>query len=64
MNVPYLQFTYGGHTPQRCGLNHPTIAPYGDYTCADGKSVLFSIQNETEWLSFCTAVLGGCRDRG
>ena len=58
MNVPYLQFAYGGHTPQRCGLNHPTIAPYGDYACADGKSVLFSIQNETEWLSFCTAVLG------
>ncbi|MGY6646999.1 MAG: CaiB/BaiF CoA transferase family protein [Salinarimonas sp.] len=57
MNVPYLQYAYGGVTPQRCGLNHPTIAPYGDYACADGKSVLFSIQNETEWRSFCTQVL-------
>ncbi len=57
MNVPYLQFVYGGMTPQRCGLNHPTIAPYGDYACADGKSVLFSIQNETEWRNFCTQVL-------
>jgi len=57
MNVPYLQYAYGGVTPQRCGLNHPTIAPYGDYACADGKSVLFSIQNETEWRNFCTQVL-------
>ena len=57
MNVPYLQYVYGGMTPQRCGLNHPTIAPYGDYACADGKSVLFSIQNETEWRNFCEKVL-------
>src|SRR3954471_12600276 len=58
MNVPYLQFVYGGHTPARSGLNHPTIAPYGDYVCGDGKAVLFSIQNETEWQSLCAEVLG------
>jgi crotonobetainyl-CoA:carnitine CoA-transferase CaiB-like acyl-CoA transferase len=58
MNVPYLQFVYGGHTPVRSGLNHPTIAPYGDYVCQDGKAVLFSIQNETEWRSLCAEVLG------
>ncbi len=58
MNVPYLQFAYGGKTPARSGLNHPTIAPYGDYACADGKSILFSIQNEREWAGFCRDVLG------
>lgn len=58
MNVPYLQFAYGGKTPARSGLNHPTIAPYGSYVCADGKSVLFSIQNEREWVMFCRDVLG------
>jgi crotonobetainyl-CoA:carnitine CoA-transferase CaiB-like acyl-CoA transferase len=57
MNVPYLQFAYGGHTPERRGLNHPTIAPYGDYACGDGKFVLFSIQNETEWRQLCEKVL-------
>jgi crotonobetainyl-CoA:carnitine CoA-transferase CaiB-like acyl-CoA transferase len=57
MNVPYLQFAYGGHTPERLGLNHPTIAPYGDYACGDGKSVLFSIQNEAEWRLLCAKVL-------
>ncbi len=58
MNVPYLQYIYGGIYPQRSGLNHPTIAPYGAYPCADGKAVLFSIQNEREWASLCENVLG------
>ncbi len=58
MNVPYLQYVYGGHTPVRSGLNHPTIAPYGDYVCGDGKAVLISIQNETEWRMLCEEVLG------
>ncbi len=57
MNVPYLQFAYGGKVPARSGLNHPTIAPYGSYACADDKSVLFSIQNEREWVAFCRDVL-------
>lgn len=57
MNVPYLQFAYGGKSPQRSGLTHPTIAPYGAFAGSDGKEVLFSIQNEREWARFCTEVL-------
>jgi crotonobetainyl-CoA:carnitine CoA-transferase CaiB-like acyl-CoA transferase len=58
MNVPYLQFAYGGKVPVRAGLSHPTIAPYGAFECADGKAVLLSIQNEREWMNFCADVLG------
>ncbi|RKF12595.1 CoA transferase [Roseovarius spongiae] len=58
MNVPYLQYVYGGKEPVRIGLNHPTIAPYGAYTGSDGKDVLFSIQNEREWRVFCADILG------
>jgi len=58
MNVPYLQFAYGGKIPERAGLNHPTIAPYGAYACGDGKAVLISIQNEREWAMLCSEVLG------
>ncbi|MGQ3675168.1 CaiB/BaiF CoA transferase family protein [Xanthobacter sp. TB0139] len=58
MNVPYLQYAYGGKVPERAGLKHPTIAPYGAYACGDGKAVLFSIQNEREWAIFCADVLG------
>lgn len=57
MNVPYLQYHYGGRTPPRPGLHHPTIAPYGHYPCGDGLGVLFSIQNEREWHSLCRDVL-------
>ncbi len=57
MNVPYLQFSYGGKSPERNGLTHPTIAPYGAFSGADGKQVLFSIQNEREWMKFCENVL-------
>jgi crotonobetainyl-CoA:carnitine CoA-transferase CaiB-like acyl-CoA transferase len=58
MNVPYLQYAYGGKVPVRSGLNHPTIAPYGAYAGLDGKKVLFSIQNEREWVKFCERLLG------
>ena len=58
MNVPYLQYVYGGKVPERSGLRHPTIAPYGAYVCSDGKSILFSIQNEREWQMLCQDALG------
>ncbi len=58
MNVPYLQYAYGGKTPPRSGLNHPTIAPYGTYMGSDAKEVLVSIQNEREWATFCADILG------
>ncbi|MEL6947195.1 MAG: CoA transferase, partial [Pseudomonadota bacterium] len=57
MNVPMMQHHYGGKTPGRLGLKHPTIAPYGVFDCADGKPLLISIQNEREWVRLC-AVLG------
>ena len=57
MNVPYLQTRYGHRPPQRVGLRHPSIAPYGAFTCGDGKEVLLAIQNEREWARFCTDVL-------
>lgn len=57
MAVPYLQTRYGGQQPERVGLRHPSIAPYGAFTCADGREVVISIQNEREWADFCRDVL-------
>lgn len=57
MNVPYLQYAYGGKVPERRGLSHPTIAPYGAFIASDGGALLFSIQNEREWARFCAEVL-------
>ncbi len=58
MNVPYLQHHYGNFTPQNNGLKHPSIVPYGAFTCGDNKKILFSIQNEREWVDLCRDVLG------
>ncbi len=57
MTVPLLQFDYGGTAPERVGLRHPTIAPYGAFPTADGKQVVISIQNEREWRDLCLCVL-------
>ena len=57
MAVPYLQARYGEGAPQRVGLKHPSIAPYGAFTCVEGREVVLSIQNEREWESFCKFVL-------
>ena len=57
MNVPYLQHHYGGATPKRVGLAHPSIAPYGQFICANGEGLLISIQNEREWRVLCRDVL-------
>ena len=51
--VPYLLDRYGGGAPQRVGLAHPGICPYGVFTSADGVSFIMSIQNEREWQRFC-----------
>jgi crotonobetainyl-CoA:carnitine CoA-transferase CaiB-like acyl-CoA transferase len=56
MTVPLLH-QEGGEPPRRVGLNHPSIAPYGAYTCRGGQQVVISIQNEREWQSFCTRIL-------
>lgn len=57
MGVPFLQTRYGGKAPERVGLKHPTIAPYGGFRCADGREIVISIQNEREWADFCRHVL-------
>ncbi len=56
MNVPYLQKKYGDFTPQRLGLRHPSIVPYGRFTCSDSKAILISVQNEREWAALCSQV--------
>ncbi|MEJ8810756.1 CaiB/BaiF CoA-transferase family protein [Variovorax ureilyticus] len=58
MAVPYLQARYGAGAPDRVGLKHPSIAPYGSFVCSDGREIVLSIQNEREWENFCRAVLG------
>ena len=57
MAVPYLQTRYGSGAPERVGLKHPSIAPYGSFTSSDAREFVLSIQNEREWVKFCDSVL-------
>ncbi|MCC5618893.1 CoA transferase [Nostoc sp. CHAB 5836] len=57
MNVPLLHQEGTGQAPARVGLAHPSICPYGAFSCADGALVLISIQNEREWAAFCAGIL-------
>src|ERR1700761_741368 len=56
MTVPLLQHE-GGRTPQRIGLAHPTIAPYGVFRTRDCVDVLISIQSDREWRVLARDVL-------
>ena len=56
MAVPFLHAA-AGKPPRRIGLAHPSIAPYGVFTAADGRPMLISIQNEREWAILCDRVL-------
>jgi itaconate CoA-transferase len=58
MAVPLIHFDYGGRPPDRMGLAHPSVAPYGLFTTGDGKEILIAIQNEREWRRFCAEILG------
>jgi formyl-CoA transferase len=57
LTVPLLH-SEAGHPPQRMGLAHPSIAPYGVFRSKDGKDILISIQSEREWKTLCADVLG------
>jgi itaconate CoA-transferase len=57
MTVPLLQHE-GGKTPQRLGLVHPSIAPYGVFKSRDHADVLISIQSDREWRILAGDVLG------
>lgn len=57
LSVPLLHHE-GGTTPQRMGLAHPSIAPYGAFTTKDGSRLLIAVQNDREWMTFCERVVG------
>ncbi len=57
MTVPLIQHE-GGRTPQRVGLAHPSISPYGVFRSKDGVDILISIQSDREWRILAEHVLG------
>lgn len=57
MTVPYLQQTGTGQPPDRIGIAHPSICPYGAFDTADGRRIVIAVQNEREWQRLCQSIL-------
>ena len=57
MTVPLLHHDYLGAAPERIGLAHPTIAPYGEFETGDGTSMLIAVQSDREWRILCVEVI-------
>jgi itaconate CoA-transferase len=56
MTVPLLQ-EEAGAPPQRMGLAHTSISPYGAFKSRDGVAILISIQSDREWRVLAEKVL-------
>ncbi len=56
MAVPLMQYE-GGKPPQRLGLAHTSIAPYGAFKSRDGIDILICVQNDREWRALAKEVL-------
>jgi itaconate CoA-transferase len=56
MTPPIYVWLGTGRIPERVGIRHNMVAPYGAYACADGL-VNFAVQNDREWRRFCEQVL-------
>ncbi len=57
MTVPYLQQAGTGQPPERVGVAHPSICPYGAFDTADGRKIVIAVQNEREWRRLCRSIL-------
>jgi itaconate CoA-transferase len=57
MTVPLLQ-QEAGKPPQRVGLTHASIAPYGAFPTRDGAEILIGVQNDREWRVLAEKILG------
>jgi crotonobetainyl-CoA:carnitine CoA-transferase CaiB-like acyl-CoA transferase len=58
MAVPLLHHDYLGAAPERVGLAHPSIAPYGAFATSDDQLLLISIQSDREWRLLAERILG------
>jgi itaconate CoA-transferase len=53
-----LYYAFEGQPPPpRTGAAHATIYPYGPFPAGDGGTVMLGLQNEREWVAFCSKVL-------
>jgi crotonobetainyl-CoA:carnitine CoA-transferase CaiB-like acyl-CoA transferase len=50
-------YWHKGEEPERVGLHHHYITPYGPYLASDGKYVNLAVATEADWEAFCRRVI-------
>ena len=56
MGYPAYFTLYGGEAPDRAGVRHATVVPYGSYRCGDDQAVNLAVQTDGQWRRFCRDV--------
>ncbi len=58
MSAPLYTAVHGPGQAPRTGRRHHAIAPYGTFVLGDQSTILIAVQNDREWLSLASQVLG------
>lgn len=51
------KYWHGDQIPERVGMRHHLLTPYGPHETADGQYLNFAILSEAHWVTLCTEVL-------
>jgi len=54
---PLIGYLGNGRQPERMGMHHNLVVPYGPFAAADGVLVSFAVEHDDEWRRFCADVL-------
>lgn len=57
LGVYPLKYWYEGETPERVGMRHHILTPYGPHEAADGEYVSFACLSEKHFEIFCAEVI-------
>lgn len=52
-----LKYWHGGSVPERVGMRHHLLVPYGPHETADSQYVNFAVLSDEHWELFCEAVI-------
>ena len=52
-----LKYWYQGESPERVGMHHHLLVPYGPFQTSDDQYVNFAILSEAHWETFCESVI-------
>lgn len=52
-----LKYLHAGERPERVGMRHHLLVPYGPYETSDGTYINFAVLSAADWRTFCTDVI-------